>query len=376
MTPRDTAATLRGEDPFASLGVANVLLPRPAITNYQEWRAFVEESVAARPTLLTLAEYRAMSDADRKPYNDERKRYHSRFGPLETPQLKNVHDEALRLAAINYGASPGARPGVILDGLGTVGKTTIVMHLGRKYERALRRKLKLPGCFPNGDLFVPVVYISLPGDVTIKAFNWLVVEYFNIPAPRSAREEWLTRQIVRIAKACGTSMFIVDDIHFVKMKNRTGETINNHFKFLANCISSTFVYAGINLEGTQLLSEGASREKAIFSQTKHRFKKYDINPYHNGGTEYRSLLASFEHHLLLVKQEPGMLVDQLANYIHGRTAGYIGAISNLLREGANLAIDRGDERLSTRLLDQITLDHAAEEYSGAATGRGRRSSAR
>jgi hypothetical protein len=344
------------------------LLPKRAITTYEAWRAFVNEPDEFRPAILSEQEFRAADSSVQRAHNEARKRYHAKFGPLETPQLRDVHDDVLRLAALNYGAAAGARPGVALDGLGTVGKSTIATHLGRKYERAIRKRTGLADNLPSGNRFIPVVYVSLPGEVTIKAFNWLVVEYLGLPAPRSASEEWLSRQIVRSANACGTSMFIVDDIHFVKMKDRGGETINNHFKYLGTCISATFVYAGINLTGTQLLSEGASRARAVFSQTQHRFKRFEITPYDKDGQVFRALLASFEHHLLLRRHKPGTL-DQFADYIFARTGGFIGAVSDLLREAANLAIDTGEERITRKLLSRVTLDFAAEEHHAVASGR-------
>jgi hypothetical protein len=352
----------------AEASVVQGLLPRRSITTHESWRAFVDESDEIRPPVLSAQEFDAAGSLVQRAHNEARKRYHARFGPLETPQLREVHEAALRLASLNYSAAPGVRPGIALDGLGTAGKSTIATHLGRKYERALRKRIGLRSELPNGNLFIPVVYISLPGDITIKAFNWLVVDYLGLPAPRSASEDWLSRQIVRVANDCGTSMFIVDDIHFVKVRNRGGETINNHFKYLASCISATFIYAGINLAGSQLLSEGASRAGAVYSQTKHRFKRFEITPYAQDDQVFRALLASFEHHLLLRRHKPGTL-DQLADYIYARTGGFIGAVSTLLREAANLAIDTGEERLTRKLLSSITLDFAAEEHHAIASRR-------
>lgn len=345
---------------FAGLKAFGLLLPRPAITTVEDWRAFVNQPPAVRPERISYEDYKRLEPSSRRRYDAQRIQYHASFGPLETPLLKRFHDDALRLADVNYRAAPGARPGLVLDGLGSVGKSTIATQLGRSYERLLRRKLDLPGELPNKNRFIPVVYLSLTGNVTIKGFNWQIIEYFNVPAVRSATEDWLNRQIIRHAKDCGTTMVIVDDIHFLKLGSKNGVTINNHLKYLASSISATFVYAGINLDGTQLLSEGFS-EQSGSSQTRRRFRRYEVAAYRRDSHDYKSLLMTFEDSLVLLKQPEKRVSVQLADYIYKRTSGYIGAMSSLLREGANLAIEQGAECLTTQLLNKVRLDLASEE---------------
>jgi hypothetical protein len=349
-------------DPFEDFELLSPILPQPAILDYLAWRHFVNEPAPIRPALITMAAYQAMSNAERSKYNEQRRMYHARFGPIVTPSLKAVHEDALETASVNYWAPPGARTGLVLDGYGTLGKSTIITHLGRRYEQTVRRKQNLVGEeLPNGNLYVPVVYINLPSKLTLKAFNRRAVNYFNIPAPLSADEDWLSERIIRAASDCGTSLFIIDDVHFIKMGNRSGEAINNHLKWLANYISATFVYAGIDLKGTKLFSEGASREREATSQTKRRFKRFEISPFEDGSDEFLGLLAAFEQHLVLLKHEPGILTEKLAGYVYNRTNGFIGAISQLVRGGALRAILQGEERLSRPLLDKIILDYGAEE---------------
>jgi hypothetical protein len=72
-------------------------------------------------------------------------------------------------------------------------------------------------------------------------------------------------------------------------------------------------------------------------------------------------VASFAPHIILCKQPSGAL-EALADYLYSRTGGFIGALSNLIREGANLAIDNGEERLTRKLLSTVRSDLAAEEH--------------
>jgi hypothetical protein len=145
------------------------------------------------------------------------------------------------------------------------------------------------------------------------------------------------------------------------MCNRTAQVINNHLKFLANCISATFIYSGIDVEGSGLMKEGNSTEKAFVSQTQHRFKCYSIAPFSKDSPDLKPLLNSFEASLALQNQLSGTLAN-ISDYIHDRTGGFMGAISNLIREGANLAIDNGSERVNRVVFDKIRLDFASEAH--------------
>lgn len=349
-------------DPFASIELNEISpLPPPTLVRFEGWRTFVEATPAVRPAMPPLTDFHAMTKKEKSKFATDRKRYHGRFGPIETPALARIHEEALRLAALNYVSAPGARPGIVLDGEGTLGKSTISVELGKKYEKSLRKKLNRPIDAKLGSDFIPVVYVTLPGELTIRAFNRLIAQFLGIPGAANGDIDWLNERIIKTADECGVSLVIIDDIHFLKMKNRSAESVNNHFKYLASSMSATFIYAGIHVEDTGLFSESSSKDREKFSQTRHRFKKYTISPFQKGSADYLNLLLSFEKNLLLMLQSEKSIL-MLADYIHDRTDGYIGAISNLLREGANAAIQAGDERLSEKVLNRIRLDHAAEQH--------------
>ena len=357
----------------AALQKTDELLPEPPVNDYLGWKRYVNKPSAAPPAMPTDDEFRAMDPDSKRAFRRSRKIYHSKFGPLETDYLNKVLSDAINLTASNYHLGPGARPGIVLDGLGTVGKSTIVMEIGRKYEKLIRKSLDLPDNLPTGSAYIPVAYISLPGNLSIKRFDARMVSYFNIPIPSKSSDIWLSEQIVTTARECGTSLVIVDDVHFVNMRSKDGIAVNNHFKYLASNISATFLYAGIYLDKTLLMSEGASIENAHRSQTAGRFKRYRIEPYKKGSEPYASLIATFDSHLLLMNQKKGDLYETFGDYIHDRTNGFIGAISNLLRTAANLAIDNGTEKISKSLLDSIRLDEASENHRLTTPNKGPRS---
>lgn len=337
--------------------------PERAIRTYEDWRAYVSNIGAKRPQMPTFAQYEAMSTEEKKTFNQERTHYHNSFGPIEVPAMQKIHAAAMRLATQNLRAQPGARPGIIMDGISTVGKSTIAMQLGRRYEKQITKNFELTTT-PTGHTFIPVAYVNLPGEVNIMNFNFLLAKFYNIPFSKSAKERFLTDRIKECAADCATSMFIFDDIHFLKIKNRSHETLNNHIKHLANSISATFIYAGINCEGTGLLTEGNSVEQAAYSQTGHRFKKFDLQPYDfenvKSRQEFLAVLATFESHLLLFQHPAQSLVKEMGEYIFARTSGFLGPISTLIREAASLAIKQGKERITVDILKNIKLDYDSE----------------
>jgi len=238
------------------------------------------------------------------------------------------------------------------------------MQLGRRYERLMTMDCTVPNA-PSGQTFIPVAFVNLHGEVNIMNFNILLAKFYNISFSESrVKEGFLTDRIKEYAADCATSMFILDDIHFLRIKNSSHETLNNHIKHLANSISATFVYAGIGLEGTGLLTEGNSVEKAKYSQTGHRFKKFDLTPYQYANDKSRAefliVLSSFESHLLLFEQVSGSLAKDMGEYIFARTSGFLGPISTLIREAASIAIKSGEERITIDIMKRIKLDYDSE----------------
>ncbi len=76
-----------------------------------------------------------------------------------------------------------------------------------------------------------------------------------------------------------------------------------------------------------------------------------IEPFENGTEDWLRLVKAFEEHLVLLRGRAGMCVN-IADYLHARTSGYVGALSNLLRLGARRAIETGEERITKGLLDR------------------------
>jgi hypothetical protein len=249
------------------------------LTTKHDWRTFVAAARSARPQMPTLAAYRAMAAAQRRRFNDARRSHHAAFGPVETPQMRRIYDEVMEVVETNLrNGRPGARKGRVLDGLGGAGKTTIAAEFGRDLELALRRRH--PGeLTAAGADYVPVVFVTLPAKTTVKGLNLRLARFLDIPVPkRPPTTEWLTERVQEQALRAATALIVIDEIHYLNLRYGDNRDVNNHLKDLANLIPATFLYAGIDVEGSRLFTEGAASSDER-SQLRRRFGSLPVAPF-------------------------------------------------------------------------------------------------
>ena len=333
------------------------LILAPDLTCKEGWWEFVEAPVSKAPPRPTLAEWEAMTRRERAAFDNARIAHHSALGPITTPQMAHVHASLRLQAESNLHHPSGARPGSVADGDASSGKTTIITHFGRWYERAIRKRNPRERT-ASGAEFTPVVYVTLTPAMTPKGLARALLEYYAHPDPqmrggrayaRSATQDELTSQVQKLARCCETSLLLFDDFHFLSPGNRSDREVNDYLKYLANVIPATFVYAGIDCEASGLLREGKTRmRERAFSQTGSRFTLHRIENFHvdtpQGAAEWVKLLEAIERELVLIKAPAGMLSKQLAQYLFDRTQGKIGSLTSLMRQGSLLAIQTGGQQ--------------------------------
>lgn len=64
---------------------------------------------------------------------------------------------------------------------------------------------------------------------------------------------------------------------------------------------------------------------------------------------------------MLADKYPGMLADDLSDYLFARSTGHFASLMALVNRGCLRAVRTGHERLDTTLMDQVKNDAAAEE---------------
>jgi hypothetical protein len=156
----------------------------------------------------------------------------------------------------------------------------------------------------------------------------------------------------------------LDDLHFLRWRNRSATEISNHFKYIANEFPVTLLFVGVGLAERGLFGEIDSDGDESLAQTGRRTTALTLDPFLIGTEgqrrEWRSLLLAIEQRLVLAGKYPGMLADDLPDYLFARSTGHIGSLMTLVARGCQRAIRTGAERLDAGLLDQVKNDAAAE----------------
>lgn len=196
--------------------------PEPPPQDYLQWRSLVDAVTPSKPAVLSLEDFESLSPEEKKLNKRQRMAYHWAMPPIYTGPFNAIMDPFLEMANNGLRLRAGsARPGGIIDGEGYVGKTTLLLEIGRRYEK-IRRKMMIEyhgddHFMPNGYAFIPVVYISLPGEITIKSLDLLIADFYKIPLPARASQNTIVTKVKEYFAKCGTSLILVDEIHFFRL---------------------------------------------------------------------------------------------------------------------------------------------------------------
>jgi hypothetical protein len=292
------------------------------LTVKEGWRRFVDDEPTQRPEPMCIREYRQLDERSRSAYDLERLRHAHGFGPIRSLYC-DIHSTLQRLVVSNELRGPGARHGAALDGNPGNGKTTIVSHFGRHYERHCRARYPNE-LTPDGHEYLPVVYVNVDALPTIKGLNDAILTFYGMGPPKHANARQLTQLVLECARLCQTSLIVIDDIHLLELRREADRDANNHLKRLANDLQATFVYAGVGLSAGGFMHEGLCGQDAPLAQISQRFKRLPVEPLrrstHTGRAMWLGVLSVFERELLLLQAKGDDLIGQ-ADYLWRRTQG-------------------------------------------------------
>jgi hypothetical protein len=313
------------------------------LTSWDGWRQFVD---------TPLSSARA---ADDQEWNlEQREEYHARFVVLKTPAMDAISTAVRRLLLLNRGQQGGARRGLIISGPATTGKTTAMQQLGRTVELADRRRRV------DCDGRLPVLFITVPPSSTPKMLISEFARFLGLPTLERMNQIQITNAVCELLCEMGTQLVLVDDVHLMDTRSRAGAETSDQLKYLGERIPATFVYSGIDVEVSPLLtgvrgSQLAGRFKIVRNQPLRYGCEADQQIWHH-------LVHGMDSALRLRRHKPGTLVTHAA-YLHARTGGRMGSLSHLVREAALVSLLDGTEKITKKLLEQIELDTAAEQRS-------------
>nr|WP_253195609.1 TniB family NTP-binding protein [Streptomyces sp. JHA26] len=212
-------------------------------------------------------------------------------------------------------------------------------QLGRAHELLDRAR------HPNAGDRIPVLYITVPPAATARMVAAEFARFLGLPVrPRSNMTD-IIEAVVGICTDTRTGLVLVDEIHNISQRPQAGAEVSDTLKYFSERIPATFVYAGIDLQTSELLvgTRGA--------QIAGRFTLVPTGPFPYGD-EWKGLIVTMEETLILHDHPPRSLV-KLDRYLHNRTDGMIGALSHAIRGAAIDAILNGTERVTKEGLDAI-----------------------
>ena len=297
--------------------------PRPLSTK-EGWKDQVELHSRELSKPKIPANGKALSPLEKERFDAARTAHHNSFGPVKTTGLLELNERLLNLATTNLKTTAGARPGAVIDGFANRGKSTSLVYFGCEYELLLRKHYGDYMGAKYGAEWHPVVYVSLNAQASVKGLNSSIAYFYNAMVSKHATTYQLTQAVVEHAQKCATTLFLIDDIHYLNLRQEGAREVTNHLKQLANETSATFVYAGIGLLETKLLTEGKDENKVQYGQMRGRFARFPVDAFEvdtdAGKADWLKLVKAFEDELVLLNAREGDC-SNLAEYFFKRTKG-------------------------------------------------------
>ncbi|MDT3446419.1 AAA family ATPase [Pseudofrankia sp. BMG5.37] len=175
------------------------------------WFAMVDTEPRPRPPRRSRAEIAAMPRIDRLRYNEARARWHANLGPIATPGMDSVFEQLEEICGSNRQDGEKVKPAAVLDALPGLGKTTAALAFARAFHRE-QIDLYGPTVPVEGGQWqrVPVVYLGLTSNTTIRSLNAMLCRFYALPAPDRGTATHLAHRAAECVAQCKTRLVVVD----------------------------------------------------------------------------------------------------------------------------------------------------------------------
>lgn len=333
-----------------------------ALSRKEDWKAFAEASRRSRPELLTRTQLRALGEDAKTDYDRQRREWHANLGPIKTPQLAELHEDLWDIVDSNVQDGDKARGAVAVDAFPGLGKTTSVLAFAREFHR---REIAEQGVLTaDGHERLPVCRVGLTGNTGMKELNRSLLEFFGHPGRNRGTTAQFGQRALDCVLSCEVRLLALDDLHFLKWKQSNGIEVSNHLKWIANEFPVTLLMIGVGLADKGLFCEGSAHGDEALAQTGRRTTRLGMRPFtiesEADRREWRQMLLALEQRVVLADRHPGMLADDLSDYLFARSTGHIGSLMTLINRGCQRAVRSGTECLTRDLLDRVKNDEASE----------------
>jgi hypothetical protein len=333
------------------------------LSRKEGFKQLAEAPRRLRPEPLSHKQIKALAEAARIEYDRDRRKWHANLGPLDTPQMAGLHEDLWDIVDSNDQDGDKVKGGIALDAFPGLGKTTAVLAFAQKFHR--REIAEVGESTDAGFERWPVCRVGLTANTGMRDFNRAILEFYGHPGRFRGTAADFGYRALDCVLSCETKLLIVDDLHFLRWRNRSGVEVSNHFKYIANEFPVTLLMIGVGLKTRGLFDEGEDFEDAVMAQTGRRTTRLGMEPFtiktEKGRRDWRNVLLALEQRVVLANKYPGMIADELADYVFARSTGHIGSLMTLINRGCQKAVRTGVERLDEDLLSTVKNDAASEE---------------
>lgn len=329
------------------------------------WHAYCTRSGPSEPTPLTLGEWKALPQCERRAHTAQLERWLAQFY-INTAELDRLAQSLSRIVRRNAQTPPGAKDVALLSGLHLAGKSTFTKRWARgRYAEwtagstvdARGRPVWYPAADAEND-FCPVVWINLQSGALRTDFDSQFLGFLGLPGASPARA--MTSGAIAAVQRHRVRMVVVDDVQLLKTHLRKGREVLDHVKHINTELGengASLVLIGANLVGGDLVTDPqvAGRLKLM------TFPQYDIDNV-DQQRSWQRILRDVETQLLphLPAGKEGMFFTDLAGELWFRTQGFLGDLMELIREATLAATDDGTHKVLRRHLDAVVLSERAE----------------
>ncbi|MFG2716624.1 AAA family ATPase [Streptomyces goshikiensis] len=351
----------------------------PRRDTFQGWQHYRTTRQQFTPApQLTFAQWRVLSPHRRSLYDLHRTATHVNLPLQETPmslKVSRLVNRRMRNNALKQ--KPATRAGVMITGWGYQGKTETVCEVAASFEDAwldMHDHLNPTAVAGTWDLHAPAVYVQTPVTAKPKSTCQAVLNFFGASVTNMNLPQMI-QQVAQSLHDHGVKALILDDITRLRMHRADDQdTLDLIRAFMS--MNVTLVLVGVDIPGSGLLREarwdGQTRQWVMptseharvhgfeTTQTERRFDLVELDHFRYTTpvemTAFHDHLGGLESQLRLLKAEPGMLTGgSMPEYLLRRTGGVVGLLERLIEDGAQEAMDSGQEFLDEGLLDEIVI---------------------
>ncbi|GAB3643620.1 TniB family NTP-binding protein [Spirosoma arcticum] len=228
--------------------------------------------------------------------------------------------------------------GTLLHGPSNNGKTTILQYIVKRYGQVQNPD--------TGECSQAVVYVSAPINCDERLFLLLILEAINCPAGHKNRND-LFIQVVHVLRHLEIKLLIVDEFQqLLDGTPRQQRTLLTTIKMLSDMVRVPIVGAGLDTAKNAI-----NYDPQLFNRLRPRpLPLWTTSP--EGLDDYRSLLKTFESWLPL-RQPSNLSNPVMAKKLNELTRGLLGELAELLKIAGTYAVESGEERITSALLDEI-----------------------